>query len=206
MALPTNKPNDPHKKLKVALIPVLLCVFAGVLYDPQDAPPSDDPIVERPKADPAAARRATEADLAKMLNRLKTRRTPQVDYEDIVSYDPFRDLPILRSLVAPRVAATASPRPGGPVIVADKDGGFDADAVAAVKPPEAELLPALEPRTFEEIKSILQTRNVSAILHGPTTTSAIVDARIVHVGDLLEPGIRVVAIEPTGIVVRLEPD
>ncbi|MEX0726543.1 MAG: hypothetical protein WD065_09765 [Planctomycetaceae bacterium] len=190
------KPKNRHSKAKIALIPVLLCVLVAVLYEP-DAGPSDatEPAAGMQNPPPAAPAPVSEADLQRVLTTLKKRQQPVMDYEDVVSYDPFQNLPLLRSLTAPKIA------PPSIIIAAE-----DSDAVEAVRPSEFAPQEIPESRTYDEIKTLLQSRNVSAILQGMSENAAIIDARIVHVGDLLEPGLRIVDIKPSGIMVQIEPE
>ncbi|MFN0195859.1 MAG: hypothetical protein ACKVT0_03895 [Planctomycetaceae bacterium] len=123
------------------------------------------------------------------ITTVKKKRIPQIDFDEIVSHDPFQELGFLRSLASAKDLASA----------AEDAGAKSAESSGA------ENLADSESKSLEEIKVHLQSRKVSAILHGSPRNFAIIDARVVHVGDLLEPGLRIVDIKSTGVVLRIEP-
>jgi hypothetical protein len=50
----------------------------------------------------------------------------------------------------------------------------------------------------------LQSLEVSAVIQGPRGAAAIVGSKAVRVGDLFEPGVRVVEIQPDRVLLRVE--
>ncbi len=188
MTSPISNPKKNNTKVKAALIPVLLCVLFFVLYEPEPpatgvaetASGSEDPARE-------ATKPASEADLKRLLASLKKDRAPQMEFDEVVSYDPFQNLAVLKSIDS---------------TMNQTEPALD----DSPEPPGEEKPAAPKAKSLAEIKDLLQSRKVSAILHGTSENSAIIDAKVVHVGDLLEPGLRIVDIKSTGVVLRIEAD
>jgi hypothetical protein len=65
----------------------------------------------------------------------------------------------------------------------------------------AQFAQGVSPETANERPTLKNP--VQAIIHGPKGAAAIVENRIVRVGDFVEPGVRVVAIEHNAIVVQI---
>ncbi|MCH7687514.1 MAG: hypothetical protein IH899_12665, partial [Planctomycetes bacterium] len=59
-------------------------------------------------------------------------------------------------------------------------------------------------KRLKERIATLQQKQVSVVFRSESGTAAIIDSKIVHEGDLLEDGVRIVKIRSDGIVVQIQ--
>lgn len=176
--MPRLKNDKPTAAWKIALVPLLLIGLVwNVTRSSEDIPPvaAGDRSIVPDTATESPSDVLSVADVLRELERTRQadEARPALSLEEIVRHDPFA---MVGELASRAGLSTAS--------VAIADGLRTAD-------PEV----AAETRTL--------TTPVKAVLNGPNGAVALVDSRIVRVGDFLEPHMRVVAIESDAIVVEL---
>ena len=165
-------------KRKMALIPILVGILIWNLSG------SGDHAGSGATADSAtqSAQTLTETDgLSRQLrsnqNRALLKNWPPFELEDMVKFDPF-------SLTG---------------ALAERSGLQDAEQLLASQP-KAES--KISPGTPDENPDSSQNP-VRAVTIGQNGAAALVDSRIMRVGDQLEDGIRIVAIERNAIIVEM---
>jgi hypothetical protein len=69
--------------------------------------------------------------------------------------------------------------------------------------------PAPQPSKKEQLQArvgAISTKSATLVFRGPQGAVALLEGRLVREGDQLSPGVRIVAIEPSGVVVEVTPD
>lgn len=177
MTLQNSKESAKTDKRKMALIPVL----AGVLIWNLTGSDDDRSSISV-DASASSAQKLTEAEsLIRQLERnrqnVSQKNWPAFELSDIIDFDPFS------------LTGTLAERSG---VVSDAEllaaQTATADGVAGDDKIESK-----EP----------DVNPVRAVAIGKNGAAALIDSRIVRVGDELEAGIRVVAIERNAIVVEM---
>jgi hypothetical protein len=159
---------------KLGLIPVLATVLFKV------ARPSNSE-VELPES-PAAAE--TQAALQNPAMR-PTTVLPELTLDDALKFDPFGSLPMPeRALVEPPPMLEEAP------------------VVETAPEPAQPAAPQVNPLVSKA--ATLKQLKVSAVFPSPKGSVAIIDSKTVRVGDLLSPGVRVVEIRGTSVILRVE--
>lgn len=165
-------------KRKIALIPILTGILIWNLSgsgDQADSGATDNSATQ-------SVEMLTEADgLSRQLrsnqNRALLKNWPQFELEDMVKFDPF--------------ALSGA--------LAERSGLQDAERLLASQP---EATSKISPDTPDETPDSMKNP-VRAVAIGQHGAAALIDSRIVRVGDQLEEGIRVVAIERNAIIVEM---
>ena len=159
---------------KLGLIPVL----ATVLFKVTRTSPGD---IDLPPP-PVAEKAAKEPQAASLR---KPTVLPELSLNDALRFDPFTSLPLTRRLVEEPSSVVESP-------VAE-------EASDQIVPPAA---PIVNP--LVEKAETLRHLKVSAVFPSSTGAMAIIDSKVVRKGDLLSPGVRVVEIRGTDVLLRVE--
>lgn len=155
--------------VKIALIPVLGLILAGVVFWPGDKAGLPAAAVTHPPA-------AVKPSAAQPADSDGTRPSwPAIRFEDLVAFNPLE--PRGAPVSAQTLAATTD----------DEYSDEEADA---------EETPVAQPPTV--------SRQLQAIYQDARGAAAIVDSRIVRVGDLLDDGSRVSAITAEGVLLERE--
>jgi hypothetical protein len=152
----------------------LIPVLAVVLLTVLRQPPTDAPA---PEARPIAeAETPSAAPPTRLISTL-----PELSLRDALAFDPFGQLalPVRQSEEPP-----PPPVPPTPVVEAPPTSGPKQPLVDRAK-------------TLKELK-------VSAVFSSPKGPVAIIDSKTVRPGDLLSPGVRVVEIRGTNVILRVE--
>lgn len=203
--MPTSDPADrrrPEKPLtarwKIAAIPVLSLILLWTLtHRPTDSgpdAPADTEMTEADSAQPApAASTELTADAGSPASATPENQQvaippePRIDrnwavtsLHDVTAFDPFT----LRGALEERAALAPPTAPA----IADASPEPPAAADASVSAPQPEY-------------DVSQYR-LQAVFNSPRGPAAIVDSRIVRIGDELEPGLRIVRITPSGLIVE----
>jgi hypothetical protein len=169
-----SRSKIPWERAKLALIPVLLLVLAGVLYWPSDdsAAESVPTLVTQP-AVPSLGQSTTHP-----ANATKPKiRWPEYSLNEVIAFSPFDPLPMDE---------------GTQAALASADSVQPSDAGGALPSPS-------QPTT-----KTLKAETLQAIYHDGRTAVALINSRLVRPGDLLEEGVRVVEITSAGVVVEVE--
>ena len=182
----TTTPPSNLGRLKLALIPVLVVIFILVLVWPStgDNLPADD--LETAGQETQQSHRTdalTEGDAAgpSSVSMQRTQKTwPVIGLASILKHDPFALAPLLAS----RTVGVVSQE--GPQQKIDSSQ-------------QEELIKRLEERI-----ATLQQKQVSVVFQSESGTVAIIDSKIVHEGDLLEDGVRIVKIRSDGVVLQIQ--
>lgn len=172
-------PNSAPKATpawKIALVPVLAIVLVWNLASPSKQP-LDAATDEQTASDVVAPETSAEVVTATLLKQrhLQQPDWPTVDARTIAEFDPFA----LSGELAERSIATP------PVVEA-------AEPVAAAEAAQKQ----------QQIEEAIARLNVQGIFKGSNGPAALVDSRIVRIGDEIEPGLRIVEITASGIVVE----
>lgn len=187
MRTPENATRTPI--WKVALIPVLLI---GLIWNVTRD--TDDVAVVAASAEPTTSdasesnRVLTVADVLQELRetRLAEKSRSPLQLTRIIEFDPFS-----------RVGELAKKNSGIaniPTPTADI-----ATPTVTIPPPRATPTDPVE----SALATYVATNPVKAVLNGPHGAVALIDSRIVRVGDYLEPNVRIVAIQSDAVVVEL---
>ena len=178
MNLRTASPNSKTDKRKIALIPVLAGFLIWNLTSAGGNAHGDAAVdfVEQ------SEQTLTEAEglirqLRQSQDRASQKNWPQFNLNDVVKFDPFS----LAGTLAERSGVLAAEQ----LLAAQTETGLDLSVDTVVKEPD----PSENP--------------VRAVTIGRNGAAALIDSRIVRVGDELEEGIRIVAIERNAIVVEM---
>lgn len=177
-AIVTWKSKPPAERAKLALVPVLLVAFGGVLYwrfagETVVAPPT---VTGLAPAVTATIDRVTTLSAAGG-QQVQAKKRVRVAWSDVAGHNPFRR-PMEKEIEEPgKDAETATLTSVEPAI--DDEG---AAAAPAAEPP---------PRRWPA--------KVEAVFVDAFGAAAIVDGRVVHLGDQLESGARVVEISASAV-------
>ncbi len=161
---------------KIALVPVLAIVLAWNLLIPSKQP-LDAAATEQTASEVAASETSDEIVPTKPMKVLQQdqRAWPTISADTIAEFDPFA----LSGELAQRSIATLP-------VIASAAPVTDADAA----------------QKQQQIKEAVARLNVQGIFKGSNGPAALVDSRIVRIGDEIEPGLRIVQITASGIVVE----
>lgn len=178
MKLQTSKPSGQTDKRKMALIPVLAAFLIWNLTSSDDnsRQGSASESVSR-TAQTLTEAEAMIAQLKKNQERAEQKNWPHFELNDVLEFDPFS--------LAGTLAERSGVQPAEQLVAA---------ADTAASNPSADS-PPTEPDPKEN--------PVRAVAIGRHGAAALVDSRIVRVGDEVEEGIRIVAIERNAIVVEM---
>jgi hypothetical protein len=163
---------------KLALIPVLMAVLFKVT---RTSAPEADPVIE-------AGQQTSTAEPAPPPAR-KPLVLPELTLNDALKFDPFAPLP------------QAERAPEEPAAVLEPQEAPDALPPVA-PPPAAPSGPIVNP--LAEKAATLKQLTVSAVFPSPKGSMAIIDSKTVRAGDWLSPGVRVVEIRGTDVILRVE--
>ncbi|HVJ87917.1 MAG TPA: general secretion pathway protein GspB [Caulifigura sp.] len=161
---------------KLGLIPVL----AGVLFKVTRTSGTDVDAV------PEAVARQVEAASQKDTPARPPTMLPEFSLQDALAFDPFERL----ALPAKPVVEELLP-----------------EIVEAVTPPPAPLPPAAATpvvNVLEQRAATLKQLKVSAVFPSAKGAMAIIDSKTVRAGDWLSPGVRVVEIRESDVILRVE--
>jgi len=161
---------------KMGLIPVLAAILFKVT---RTAPPE----VEVPGPVAAAEAQSSESHAATPPATV----LPDLSLTDALKCDPFAPLP------GPERPPVEAP----PIVEAPVP-----EIPPAPETPETPAVPAISP--LVEKAASLKRLKVSAVFPSPKGSVAIIDSQTVRVGDLLSPGVRVVEIRGTDVILRVE--
>lgn len=177
-----NKNNI--EKLKLGAIPVLAIVMYFVLTSPSDDVGASAAKVKGatpPDPDPAAGEQPP-TDPTKFV---RTRSLPEQSLTAILQHDPF--------------AFPTALLPPAPV---EQTSDAEVAPVSVEPVVEQQVIPDQGVATPQKLAA-LQRHRVTMFLRDRQGPAAVIDQRVVHVGDLLEEGIRVVEISPSGVVLEV---
>ncbi len=167
-----TRPTTPA--WKIALVPILAIVLVWNLASPSTR--TLDATIAEPSDPEDATIKTTGPHLAAApfeLPQPQLKTWPTLDADTIAGFDPFA----LSGALAQRSIVVAPTH--------------------RVKEHVAESEATREKTQLEEAARQL---NVQGIFKGSSGVAALVDSRIVRIGDEIEPGLRIVQITPTGIV------
>ena len=176
------------QRVKVALIPALALVLVSVVW------PSEDETAATMDMESGGPHVADSREAIPQQNggvptseliRGQSRPWPAITLANVVQHDPFAVPPALLRL-------TTAPGAG----FEDTQGAPPKHSKGTER---ADRLSQLQERI-----ETLKKRQVSALLRGSKGATAIIDSKVVHEGDLLEDGVRVVEIGPNGVVLEIE--
>lgn len=185
----TTTPPNKLGRLKLALIPVLVVILLLVLVWPSasDGLPADDSETAGQEAQQSDRTDAvTEGDAAgpSSVSMQRTQKTwPVIGLASILKHDPFA----LEPLLANRTLGVLSQE------------GPQQNQETTVSSYQKEHIKRLKERI-----ATLQQKQVSVVFQSESGTAAIIDSKIVHEGDLLEDGVRIVEIRSDGIVLQIQ--
>jgi hypothetical protein len=176
----------------MALIPVLGLVLLFVLW-PSSSEPSTDSAATAVAPEATASSATTSAPVQEAASGPATsssnqpKKWPVIELATILQHDPFAQLAALSETA---VAGTPPSQPGG------EQPSTEAETAASQE---------LQKRLLDRLAGLKQ-KHVSALFVSQRGASALIDSKVVREGDLLEEGIRVVAIGTDGVVLRIEGD
>ena len=169
---------------KIALIPLLTIVLVWNLSPGDQEPLEAATAAEKTAAENTAAENTAEAASTASLDSVReepgrnfrhfdTKPWPAVDSQSIAEFDPFA------------LAGELAQRSTLP---------------SAVEKPLAAAID--EDLTAQQIEETLSNLQLQGILNGSNGPAALVNSRIVRIGDEIKPGLRVVEITSAGIVME----
>jgi hypothetical protein len=185
---PTSKPAKPTPPWKIAMIPLLGLGLLFVLWPSSSEPSADSAaatVTPEASAPAVTASPPVQEKASAPANSGLPKKWPVMELASILQHDPFAQ-PTALDKVAAGVVPSSSSDPEQPP--------------AEAEPVES---PEHQKRVAEWLVALKQ-KQVSAVFVSPRGASALVDSKVVREGDVLEEGIRVVAISAAGIVVRIE--
>ena len=188
----TTAPASTLGRLKLASIPVLVVIMLLVLVWPSagDGLPPDDSETARHATQQSHRTDAiTEGDAAgpSSVSMQRTQKTwPAIGLASILKHDPFALAPLL----ANRTVA----------VVPQEEPQQNQETTDTSHQDEREE----QIKRLKERIATLQQKQVSVVFRSESGTAAIIDSKIVHEGDLLEDGVRIVKIRSDGIVVQIQ--
>ncbi len=193
MVKSTTKPPSKRERLKLALIPVLVLILILVFVWPsaEDVLPADDSETASEDTQQSHRTDATTEGNAAGLSSVPMERTqktwPAIGLASILKHDPFALAPLL----ANRTVA----------VVPQKDPQQNQGTTDTSHQNERE-------KPIQRLKdriATLQQKQVSVVFRSESgAAAAIIDSKIVHEGELLEDGVRIVKIRPDGVVLRIQ--
>ncbi len=179
-ASPTNL-----ERLKLGLIPVLALVMYFVISSSDDESPAisaADDVESAPGAIDADDERPATQPM-----RLRARSLPQLPMAGILQHDPFAFPAAFSQRINP-----ANPVPGQETVDTTK-----------VETTVGNLESAAQSVATPQKLAALQQRRVTMFLRDRQGPAAVIGTKVVHVGDLLEDGVRVVEISSKGVVLEV---
>ena len=185
----TTTPPSKLGRLKLALIPVLVVILLLVLVWPSagDKLTADDSETAGQETQQSHRTDAiTEGDAAgpSSVSMQRTQKTwPAIGLTSILKHDPFALAPLLTNR---RVG------------VVPQEGQQQNQETTDTSHQEEQIK-----RLMERIAT-LQQKQVSVVFRSESGTAALIDSKIVHEGDLLEDGVRIVKIRSDGIVLQIQ--
>ena len=165
--------TTPTPKWKIALIPILAATLIWNLSGSGTGSSNASP--EFAAEDTNASVSSGAARLDSLVESLPP--WPQFSLEQLVKHDPFALNGELKSLTSKL----------NPTVASELDEG-------SIQPTGGARM------TLDELS---KKNPVTAVIDGPRGRAAIIDSRIVRVGDVLEDGIRVVGIQKSGVIVEI---
>ncbi len=188
----TTTPPRELGHLKLALIPVLVLILILALVWPSadDVLPANDSETARQNTQKSHRIDATtEGDAAgpSSVPIERTQKTwPAIGLASILKHDPFALAPLL----ANRTVA----------VVPQEEPQQNQETTDTSHQDEREE----QIKRMKERIATLQQKQVSVVFRSESGTAAIIDSKIVHEGDLLEDGVRIVNIRSDGVVLRIQ--
>ena len=184
--------KDNARKLMIALIPVLVVVLILVVLWPasEDELQADSASPSQIKTEPLNTSKSPNNPIEKQSTAAQERPRkvwPEIRLASILKHDPFALAPLMTnySVKAEPKVEPADPETTESQIQDDR---------------------AQRKQRLQERIAVLQAKQVSAVFRNEAGIAAIIDSKIVHEGDLLEDGVRIVKIRPDGIVLEIEDD
>lgn len=190
MHLSTQSDGTPVARWKVAAIPVLALVLAALLWPtgPDDAPESATTLVEAPLQ---SARAHSNVAIAPP----RREPLPPISLQSALQFNPF-----FRPAALTALWKLPEPDPPPEPVALTPDPAF----VPAPEPEPEPVVPSLTPEERQqEAVARVQLLEVSTVLLSARGNCALVGDRVIHPGDWLEEGVQVVAIDTTGLTVRV---
>lgn len=179
MSTTTQKPADRWRHQKLAAIPILALVLAGMLYrnfaGGSDAPPFAPP---PPRLMRVPLHGAT-AVVPNLISKLDAKQWPKIELEEIIARNPFGTWN--STDVNSAVASSSSTS-------AQKIGSPSADS--------------REPTNQIKLTETVTTEKVQALYRDAAGAAAIVDSHVIRPGDALEGGFKVIEVTNDGITVK----
>lgn len=176
-------PSAANERWKLGLIPVLVGVLVWVIWPAGDDSPRVATAAKKPK--PAAN---PQAEKPRKMSQLPWEKDwPEYELAEILETNPF---------ALPRELHKLTYRP--PVV---------ADTVVQVQPVEADSEEERREAAAEQLEArmaVIRKKQVSALFINSAGRSALVGSKVLHEGDLLEEGVRIVKISHDGITVQFE--
>jgi hypothetical protein len=191
------------KAVRVALIPCLALILIVLLLtggdreaasetDPGPSggnPPAAASAHASPRPDPAEDRRVP--------GPARRREGPTFELAEILRHNPFSLPASLRPAPEKPAAAAARRTPES------TDSPVDPPAKAEEQAPDKAGNDTNVVAQLNQRIAALERLSTAAIVSGPQGAMAIIDSRLVAVGDDLQDGVRVVEIRPDGVIVEL---
>ena len=192
----TTAPASTLGRLKLASIPVLVVIMLLVLVWPSagDGLPPDDSETARHATQQSHRTDAiTEGDAAgpgpSSVSMQRTQKTwPAIGLATILKHDPFALPPLLANRTLGAVSQEGSQQNQGTTDTTHQDE-------------REERIKQLKIRI-----ATLQQKQVRVVFRSESGTAALIDSKIVHEGDLLEDGVRIVEIRSDGVVLQIQDD
>lgn len=185
---PSSTTQNPIvARVKLGLIPLLVLILGVVLYQNSRSSGDSAPVTSAATSPPApsapspSAAVSSGAEIASPLQASKTsspRTWPHYPLAAIIAADPFT-----------------------PVQVTTLDPSAE---IATTPPLEVQAEPTPSPETASRWEHLLHEK-ISAVYVRGTRTVALMGSRVVQIGDELEGGLRVVAVDADGILVEASP-
>ncbi len=174
MANPAAKQTARKKAVRIALIPLLVGVLLAVFFWPDDQPDFSEAASPDDNAAQASAMPAGELNTANGLDALATRRQHQpMELSRILEHDPFA----LPTEVSKELITAATPTEKQ---AADRERARIAAVVER-----------------------LQRKKLSVVYRDDKGVSARLGKRVLHEGDEIEAGIRILKITPQGLTLEV---
>ena len=188
----TTTPPSKLARLKLALIPVLVLILILVFVWPSadDVLPADDSETARQdtqqshRTDASTESHAAGPSFGPIERAQKT--WPTIGLASILKHNPFALPPLLANHA---VAA-----------IPDNELQRDQQTTETVNQDERQA----RTNRLKEQMATLRQKQVSVVSRSQSGTAAIIDSKIVHEGDLLEDGVRIVKIRPDGVVLQIQ--
>ena len=188
----TTTPPSKLGRLKLALIPVLVLILILVFVWPSadDVLPADNSETVRQGTQQSHRTDATTEGNAAGLSSVPMERTqktwPAIRLASILKHDPFALAPLLANQTV--------------AVVSQEEPQQNQETTGTSHQDEREE----QIKRMKERIATLQQKQVSVVFRSESGTAAIIDSKIVHEGDLLEDGVRVVKIRSDGVVLQIQ--